>query len=249
MEQSGGGKYSPVRQMTAAERIRTVQEIFSTVTGQYDFLNHFLSLRRDITWRRFTVRKMRFFKTHRLLDVATGTADLAIEAARQHPSVHVTGLDFVQAMIDLGRTKIERNGFSDRVRILRGDALTLPFPDDCFDIAAIAFGIRNIPDRDRVLQEMRRVVVPGGRVMVLEMTFPGNAVFQGLYSFYLHRILPGLARVFSGNPAAYEYLGDSIANFPDPEAFARQMEEAGLGPIEKYSLDFGITYLHSGLNP
>jgi demethylmenaquinone methyltransferase / 2-methoxy-6-polyprenyl-1,4-benzoquinol methylase len=249
MGKGGGGKYSPVRQMADAERIRTVQEIFSTVTGQYDFLNHFLSLRRDIAWRRFTVRKMRFFKTHRFLDVATGTADLAIEAARQHPSIHVTGLDFVHAMIDLGRTKIERSGFSDRVRIFRGDALTLPFPDGCFDVAAIAFGIRNIPDRHRALQEMKRVVVSGGRVMVLEMTFPRNTIFQGFYSLYLHRILPGLAGVFSGNPAAYEYLGDSIANFPDPETFARQMEEAGLVPIEKYSLDFGITYLHSGLNP
>lgn len=249
MGKGKGGKYSPVGQMTDAERIRTVQEIFSTVTGQYDFLNHFLSLRRDIAWRRFTVRKMRFFKTHRFLDVATGTADLAIEAARHHPSIHTAGLDFVQAMIDLGRTKIERSGFSDRIRILRGDALTLPFPDGCFDIAAVAFGIRNIPDRPRALQEMKRVVVPGGRVMVLEMTFPRNTLFQGFYSLYLHRILPGLARVFSGNPAAYEYLGDSIANFPDPETFAREMEESGLTSIEKYSLDFGITYLHSGLNP
>ena len=249
MGTGGGEKYSPVGEMTDAERIQTVQEIFSTVTGRYDFLNHFLSLRRDIAWRRFTVRKMRFFKTHRLLDVATGTADLAIEASRRHPSIRVTGLDFVEAMIDLGRTKIGRGGFSDRVRILRGDALALPFPADCFDIAAIAFGIRNIPDRLRALQEMKRVVVPGGRVMVLEMTFPRNGIFQGFYSLYLHRILPGLAGIFSRNPAAYKYLGDSIANFPAPEAFARQMEEAGLASVEKYSLDFGIACLYSGLKP
>ncbi len=249
MEKESSGRYSPVRQMSDAERIRTVKEIFSTVTGKYDFLNHFLSLRRDIAWRRFTARKMRFFRTDRFLDVATGTADLAIQAARQHPSIRVAGLDFVQAMMNLGLMKIANRGLSDRVRLLRGDALALPFPDHCFDVAAIAFGIRNIPDKSRALKEMRRVVVPGGQVMVLEMTFPRNSFFQGFYHLYLNRILPKIAGAFSTNPAAYEYLADSIMNFPDPKAFSRQMEEAGLVQVEKYPLDFGVTYLHIGVNP
>ena len=233
--------------MSDTERIRTVKEIFSTVTGKYDFLNHLLSLRRDIAWRRFTVRKMHFSKTYRFLDVATGTADLAIEAAQQHPSIRVTGLDFVQAMMHRGTSKITNKGLSDRVRLLRGDALALPFPDHSFDVAAIAFGIRNIPDRLRALREMGRAVVPGGQVMVLEMTFPRKSIYQGAYHLYLHRILPRMARAFSRNPAAYEYLTDSIMNFPDPEAFARLMEEAGLVQVEKYPLDFGITYLHIGV--
>jgi demethylmenaquinone methyltransferase/2-methoxy-6-polyprenyl-1,4-benzoquinol methylase len=249
MEKGTKERYSPVRQMTDAERIRTVKEIFSTVTSRYDFLNHFLSLRRDIAWRQFTVRKLRFFSTDRFLDVATGTADLAIEAARQHPSIHVTGLDFVQAMMNRGVIKITERGLGDRIRLLRGDALDLPFPDHCFDSVAIAFGIRNIPDKHRALQEMKRVVVPGGQVMVLEMTFPRESVFQGFYHLYLHRILPTIARAFSKNPAAYEYLADSIVNFPSPEAFAKMMEKAGLAHVEKYSLDFGITYLHTGVNP
>ena len=249
MEKGTKERYSPIRQMTDAERIRTVKEIFSTVTGRYDFLNHFLSLRRDIAWRQFTVRKLRFFSTDRFLDVATGTADLAIEAARQYPSIHVTGLDFVQAMMNRGVIKITERGLGDRIRLLRGDALDLPFPDHCFDSVAIAFGIRNIPDKHRALQEMKRVVVPGGQVMVLEMTFPREGVFQGVYHLYLHRILPAIARAFSKNPAAYEYLADSIVNFPSPEAFAKMMEEAGLAHVEKYSLDFGITYLHTGVKP
>jgi len=249
MEKESSGRYSPVRKMSDAERIRTVKEIFSTVTGKYDFLNHFLSLRRDIAWRRFAARKMRFFRTDRFLDVATGTADLAIQAARKHPSIRVTGLDFVQAMMNLGLMKIANKGLSDRVRLLRGDALALPFPDHCFDVAAIAFGIRNIPDKSRALKEMRRVVVPGGQVMVLEMTFPRNSLFQGFYHLYLNRILPRIAGAFSNNPAAYEYLADSIMNFPDPKAFSRQMEEAGLVQVEKYPLDFGVTYLHIGVNP
>jgi demethylmenaquinone methyltransferase/2-methoxy-6-polyprenyl-1,4-benzoquinol methylase len=237
-------RYSPVRRMTDAERIRAVKGIFSTVTGKYDFLNHLLSLRRDIAWRRFAVQRMRFFETRRFLDVATGTADLAIEAARQYPALQVTGVDFVQAMVEMGRRKIEDRGLLKRIELLRGDALALPFPDQSFDVAAMAFGIRNIPDRTRSLEEMRRVVIPKGQVMVLEMTFPQRAIFHGLYRLYLQRILPKVAKVFSKNPAAYEYLADSILNFPTPEAFARQMEEAGLIRVEKYPLDFGITYLH-----
>ena len=249
MRRESGDRYRPVRQMSDAERIRTVKEIFSTVTGKYDFLNHLLSLRRDIAWRRFAAQKMRFFETNRLLDVATGTADLAIEVARQHPSIRVTGLDFVQAMMDRGIAKISERGLSGRIRLVRGDALDLPFPDLSFDAAAVAFGIRNIPDKNRALREMGRVVVAGGQVMVLEMTFPRSSFFQGLYHLYLNRILPRVARTFSRNPSAYEYLGDSIMNFPDSETFSRMMEEAGLAQVEKYSLDFGITYLHIGVKP
>ncbi len=249
MERGSGDRYRPVKHMSDAERIRAVKEIFSTVTGRYDFLNHLLSLRRDIAWRRFAAQKMRFFETNRLLDVATGTTDLAIEAARQHPSVRVTGLDFVQAMMKRGVAKISEKGLSGRIRLVRGDALALPFPDRSFDVASMAFGIRNIPGRTCALREMRRAVVAGGQVMVLEMTFPRSSLFQGLYHLYLNRILPRVARAFSKNPSAYEYLGDSIMNFPDPETFSAMMEEAGLVRVEKYSLDFGITYLHVGVKP
>ncbi len=242
-------KYSPVREMSDAERVRAVKEIFSTVTRKYDFLNHLLSLRRDIAWRRFAVRKMRFFSTRRFLDVATGTADLVIEAAERYRMLQVTGLDFVKVMVRAGQRKVERRGLSGRIRFLRGDALALPFPDRSFDVVAMAFGIRNIPNKLLALQEMRRVVVPGGQVMVLEMTFPRSSVFHGLYRAYLHSFLPRIAGAFSSNPAAYEYLADSIMNFPSPEAFARMMEEAGLARIETHRLDFGITCLHIGYPP
>ena len=246
MEKNIIEKYPFVREMTDAERIRTVKEIFSTVTEKYDFLNHLLSLRRDMAWRRFTVRKMHFFLTDRFLDVATGTADLAIDAAHHHPQIQVFGLDFVQAMVDVGTMKIEKKGLSERIQLLRGDALALPFPDNSFDVVAIAFGIRNIPNKLRSLEEMKRVVMPNGQVMVLEMTLPRRRLFQGVYHLYLNRILPKVAGAFSGNPAAYKYLGDSIMDFPAPKVFAQKMEEAGLVQIENYSLDFGITYLHIG---
>ena len=246
MEKPVEKKYLPVREMTDAERVRIVKDVFRTVTGKYDFLNHFLSLRRDVAWRSFAVRKMRFSQTGRYLDVATGTGDVAVSAASRYPHIRVIGVDFVREMLKPGRAKIEENHLEDRISLLQGDALNLPFPDNSFDVSAIAFGLRNIPDKTGALKEMIRVVAPGGQVMVLEMTFPRTPVLKGLYGLYLNQILPRLARLFSDNPAAYEYLGDSITNFLPPDALARLMENMGLAKVEKHALTLGITYLHIG---
>ncbi len=243
---SGENHYPRVTGIGHKEHIGMVREIFATITGRYDFLNHLLSLRRDIAWRRFTVRKMRFFKTFRLLDVATGTADLAIEAASGHPGIHVVGIDFVEEMLALGRKKIAHRGLFDRIRLLQADAMALPFPDESFDAAGIAFGIRNMPDRLQALREMRRVVIPGGQIFVLEMNFPRHRFWQGFFDLYLNRLLPRISRLFSGNPAAYHYLADSILHFPSPQAFMSAMEEAGFRDVERYPLTFGITSLYIG---
>jgi len=249
MEKPVNKKYPPVRTTSEKERIGMVKEMFSTITGKYDFLNHFLSLRRDIAWRRFTVKKMRFFNTGRFLDVACGTADLSIDAAARHREISVTGADFVFEMLELGRKKVEKKGLDRRIALMQGDALELPFCDDSFDVVGIAFGIRNIPDRERALKEMLRVTVPGGAVMVLEMTFIQNPLFKVLYHVYLNHILPRLAKRFSPNPAAYHYLADSIMNFPQPDAFAAIMEKAGMVNVTQYPLTFGVTYLHVGIKP
>jgi demethylmenaquinone methyltransferase/2-methoxy-6-polyprenyl-1,4-benzoquinol methylase len=238
--------YPSVAEATKAEHIGMVKEIFGTITERYDFLNHFLSLRRDISWRRFAVRRMSFFKTNRFLDVACGTGDLAIDAVLSYPQIKATGVDFVKAMTDSARIKMKRGIIGDRIRFVRGDATLLPFADGSFDVAGIAFGIRNIPDRMEALREMTRVVAPGGQVLVLEMTLPRHRIFRGLYLLYLGRILPRLAQIFTGNPQAYIYLADSIRHFPGPERFSALMEEAGLMEVKKYSLTFGITYLFSG---
>lgn len=239
-------KYPSVRQATDEQRIGMVKEIFATVTGRYDFLNHLLSLRRDIAWRRFTVRKMRFFKSDRLLDVATGTGDLAIDAARRRSSISITGLDFVGEMLHTGQSKIVEKGLADRISLVQGDALCLPFPDNVFDVSSIAFGIRNIPDRPAALREMLRVVVPGGQVLILEMTFIRNWFTTLLYRTYLNHILPVIAKRFSLNPRAYYYLADSIMNFPSPAQFVGLMEEAGMVDVRKHKLTMGITYLYVG---
>jgi demethylmenaquinone methyltransferase/2-methoxy-6-polyprenyl-1,4-benzoquinol methylase len=247
MGKSARQKYPPVAEATDVEHVSMVRDIFSTITAKYDLLNHLLSLGRDIAWRRSAVRKMRFFRTHRFLDVATGTADLAIDAALRHSSIRVTGVDFVREMMDVGRGKIEKKHLSDRAHLIMGDALHLPFPDNRFDVAGIAFSIRNIPNKTRALREMTRVVVPGGQVIVLEMTLPRSRLLGGIYHAYLNRVLPILARAFSQNPAAYSYLADSIMNFPSPEEFTGFMNGAGLKKVEKFPLTLGITHLYVGI--
>jgi demethylmenaquinone methyltransferase / 2-methoxy-6-polyprenyl-1,4-benzoquinol methylase len=241
------GEYPSLSEIKPDEHVGIVKEIFSAITKEYDFLNHFLSLGRDIAWRKEAVRRMRFSATRRLLDIATGTADLAIEAARRHPEIHVTGIDLAPEMLEVGRRKIRDRQMEGRITLMPGDALNLDFPDDHFDVAAVAFGIRNMPDRLRALAEMRRVVCPGGQVMVLEMTLPREgSLLRKLYAVYLKKVLPLLARPFSQHAAAYAYLADSISLFPSPRKFAAMMDEAGLKAIEQHPLTLGVTYLHIG---
>lgn len=246
---TAGNKYPPVNTITDKERIGMVREIFSTITGKYDFLNHLLSLRRDVAWRRFATKKMRFIKTNRYLDVACGTGDLSIAAALEHPHISVAGIDFVGEMLQVGKSKIENKNMTGKVMLMQGDALCIPFDDNTFDVTGIAFGIRNIPNREQALKEMLRVTVPGGQIMILEMTFIQNRFFKFIYYVYLNYLLPLLAKLFSSNPAAYHYLADSIINFPSPDQFARIMENTGMINIEKYPLTFGVTWLHIGIKP
>ncbi len=247
MEKHKKKKYPFVKEMTTSQQVGVVRELFSTIHGRYDFLNHFFSLGRDLAWRRFAVQRMRFLQTNRFLDIATGTADLAIEAARRNPHIHVTGLDFVGEMMAVGQKKLNRHRLADRVHLIQGDALHLPFSNDDFDVAGIAFGIRNIPKHIQALKEMTRVIVPGGQVMILEMHYPEKRFFRGVYSLYLKKILPRTAHIFSRNPSAYYYLADSIVHFPSPGAFAGLMNEAGLIRIEQYPLTMGVAHLHVGV--
>lgn len=241
--------YPAVTGINRDEHIGMVREIFSTIPGRYDFLNHLLSLRRDVAWRRFTIKKMSFFNTFRLLDVATGTGDVAIEAARIHPEITVTGIDFVAAMLIPGKRKIAEAGLDGRVEMLQADATALPFPDEHFDAASVAFGIRNIPERVMALREMRRVLVPGGRAYILELNAPQNRLWRKAFAPYLLRVLPRVARIFTRNPAAYLYLVDSILHFPPPAEFLALMQEAGFAELEHFALTMGITSLYVGRKP
>lgn len=246
MEKRLKNAYRSVTEVTDVERIGMVKEIFSTVFARYDFLNHFLSLRRDVAWRRFTAKKMSFPRTHRYLDVATGTGDLIIEVARRHNNITAWGVDFVKDMLDVGQAKAAKSALAERIQLMQGDALSLPFRDDSFDVVGMAFGIRNIPDKAQALREMKRVAVPGGRIMILEMGFTRNWFSTLLYEAYLNRMLPRIAKRFSLNPAAYGYLADSIMNFPSPREFLSLMADAGMVELETKKLTFGATYLYTG---
>lgn len=225
------------------------KEIFSTIPEAYDTLNRLVSLRRDVAWRRFAVMKICPFQTNRFLDVGIGTADLAIEAALRNPRLHVVGLDFTEEMITLARKKVEKKRLEKRIDLLKGNALALPFSSDSFDAAAVAFTIRNVPDKLGVLREMFRVVIPAGQVLILEMSFPRTPFLGRLYHIYLSKIVPLAARALSPNPEAYLYLADSIVNFPSPEEFKQRMEHAGLLHVEIYALTGGIAHLFVGHKP
>ena len=249
MQKSKTNKYPSVKTVSDRERIGMVKEIFSTITGKYDFLNHLLSLRRDVAWRRFAIKKMRFFRTNRFLDVACGTGDLSINACLKHRQIKAFGVDFVFPMVKAGKDKTEKQGLSGRLNFMQSNALRLPFHDNTFDVAGMAFGIRNIPDRTEALREMLRVTVPGGQIMILEMTFIKNRFFKLFYYIYLNYLLPMMARVFSENAAAYHYLADSIMNFPSPDAFAKIMQDTGMSEVKIFPLTFGVTCLYVGKKP
>jgi demethylmenaquinone methyltransferase/2-methoxy-6-polyprenyl-1,4-benzoquinol methylase len=241
--------YPSIKDLSEEQRVQIVKRIFSSVTDHYDFLNHFLSAGRDKAWRRFLIQRLNFFSTHRLLDLATGTGDVAIDAARHHPHIRVIGLDFAKPMMDVAAAKIDPSGLSGRISLIKGDAMNLPFSGGSFDALTVAFGIRNMPDRRRVLEEMVRVLLPGGKVFLLELTVPKTKWFRMFYVPYLKHIIPRLSRWFSKNPAAYLYLAESILQFPSPEEMAKEMEQIGLVDVRNFPLSLGITCLHEGSKP
>ena len=226
--------------------VQEVKDIFASVTDKYDFLNRVLSGRRDVAWRNRAVSEMNFFNTNRFLDVATGTGDLALDCANTHQDVQVTGVDFVQEMVNNGLKKVETQNLEHRVELKWGDATNIDFIDDTFDVTAIAFGIRNIPKKEKALSEMKRIIVPDGQIMVLELTTPEPGFWRSTYSFYLNSVLPKLARCFTKNPAAYEYLADSIINFPSRREFLALMESMGLKNCRAIPLTFGVCTLYIG---
>jgi len=225
-----------------------VRRMFGEIAGRYDFLNHFLSLGIDRWWRRRTVRTVRPEGEGPILDVCTGTADLALayhRAARGR--VPVVGLDFCRPMLAVGRRKIERLGLSDQVSLIEGDAQALPFDDDYFQIVSVAFGIRNVCDTDRGLREMFRVCRPGGKVAVLEFSTPRFRPVGVVYQWYFHNILPRIGQTIAKNAsAAYNYLPASVFEFAEGEAFLDKMRVAGARHAWCRRLSFGVATLYVG---
>jgi len=225
------------------ERIR---EMFDNIAPRYDFLNRLLSLGIDQHWRRFAVRQIRWSEGGKLLDVATGTGDVALALAAATPaSVSIIGVDFSAEMVELGREKVRKTTYADRIRLEVAPCEAIPFPDATFDSATIAFGIRNVVDRLVGIREMGRTLKKGGKLVVLEFSNPRSRLFKAIYYFYFRRMLPMIGGLFS-RYNAYKYLPDSVLEFPSHEEFSRMISEAGFRNIHIHELTFGIATIYAG---
>ncbi len=220
--------------------------MFSAIAPRYDFLNRLLSAGRDRLWRREAVAQVRPERGGRHLDVATGTADVALEIFRQKGGeAFVVGSDISLEMMRIGRRKAGLAGKKDRIAFVRAPGEALPFRDGAFDSASVAFGIRNVADRERGLAEMCRVVRPGGRIVVLEFSQPEGALFGSLYRLYFTKVLPRIGGLVSRR-SAYAYLPESVQSFPPPAEFAEMMRKAGCATVDRRPLTFGIVTLYVG---
>jgi len=224
----------------------SVRRLFDSVAPHYDFLNHLLSMRRDVYWRKMAVRELEGLEGW-ILDIATGTADVAIEiVCADALGRKVFGIDFSKPMIRGARQKVLRRGLSERIALGLGDALFLPFRENTFCASVIAFGLRNIPDKDQALSEMTRVVQEGGRVIILEFTFPQTWLLKKLYPFYFQTLLPWVGGLISGDRGAYAYLPQSVLQFPNFRTYEAMMRKAGLENVRSRTLTCGIATLLAG---
>jgi demethylmenaquinone methyltransferase/2-methoxy-6-polyprenyl-1,4-benzoquinol methylase len=224
-----------------------IGNMFDSIAWRYDFLNHFLSFGIDRLWRRKAIKLIPGeCENTEILDVATGTADLAIEAAKLNPS-KVTGIDISDRMLEIGRKKVNDKNLSGKIELLSGSSENIPFKNNSFDIAMVAFGVRNFSDLPKGLGEMHRVLREGGRIMILEFSKPAGFPFRQAYDFYFRNILPVLGRIFSGNRKAYRYLPESVMKFHDNEEFADIMQLAGFNGIRMVRLTYGVVTVFTGI--
>jgi len=229
-----------------SEKGEKIQQMFGTIAPRYDLLNRMLSFGIDRRWRKKAVRLLKYREGARILDVATGTGDVALEIARTTPpSVKITGADFCREMVDLGQIKVARSPYAGRIDFKVAPCEDLPFPNETFDSITIAFGIRNVVDRKLGLAEMWRVLRPGGRLIILEFSTPRAQLFRQIYYFYFRRLLPVIGGLFSKFDA-YKYLPDSVLEFPSHEEFAAMIEEAGFQSVHVRELTFGIASIYVG---
>ncbi len=217
--------------------------MFSEIAPRYDLLNRLLSFGADLRWRRRAVGLALERRPARILDLATGTGDLALLLKQTAPGAEVVGADFAPPMLELARKKARERGLA--VRFLEADALALPFPEGAFDAITIAFGFRNFADYRRALGELHRVLAPGGRLVILEFPPPPKGAFGLVYRVYFQRFLPLLGGLISGNFGAYRYLPESVEAFPPPETLKALMEEAGFS-VRYELLTFGVAAIHVG---
>jgi len=223
-----------------------VAQMFDNIAHSYDRLNHILSLGIDKGWRKRLLKMARTSKTDHILDVATGTADLAIALSKLKPK-KIIGVDISNGMLDIGRQKIRRKSLDECIELNYGDSENLPFEDNTFDLVTVAFGVRNFEDLEKGLTEMLRVLKPGGQILVLEFSQPETFPFAQIYTFYFKYVLPGVGRLLSKDSSAYTYLPASVEAFPYGTAFTKVMEDCGYSDTSIRKLTLGVASIYRGV--
>lgn len=223
-----------------------VHDLFETIAPKYDFMNDVISFRRHKAWRKFTMKQMNVRKGETALDICCGTCDWTIDLARASETGSIVGLDFSQNMLNVGANKIAKLGLGDQVKLVQGNAMSLPFQNDSFDYITIGFGLRNVPDYLQVLNEMRRVVKPGGKVVCLELSKPTWQPFKGIYYLYFERIMPLFGKLLANRFKEYQWLPDSLKLFPDSKGLTELFRQAGMRDVKTRLFFGGIAALHIG---
>lgn len=232
--------------LDAPENHEGVREVFDRTARTYDALNHLFSLNIDSSWRKRLVRRSEAAAGSRVLDVCTGTGDVALRFARSVAGAKVVALDFSPEMLARTRMKVASARLQDRIEVVEGDAHALPFADASFDVVSNSFGLRTLERREKALAEMARVAKPGGRVLVMEFLPPPPTLFGALYSWHLNKLMPFLGRLLTAHRVSYTYLSDTVASFPSADEILQAMERAGLTAVSYDRLTGGIAYLFYG---
>lgn len=224
-----------------------VTNMFDNIAPYYDILNRILSLGIDTIWRKKAIRLSSQSKPKHIIDIATGTADLAIEARKQNPDAKIIGIDISSNMIELGKKKVRKKNLDESIGLEVGDSENLRFESDHFDLATAAFGVRNFENLTKGLSEMHRVLKPGGQIMVLEFSKPRIFPFKQLFNAYFRFVLPVIGRVKSKDQKAYKYLYESVQSFPDYDQFGKELEKVGFKQITYKALSLGICTIYQGV--
>ncbi len=221
-----------------------VEEMFDNISHKYDFLNRLLSMGIDVQWRKKVVKKAKEVEPKAILDVATGTGDLAIALAQGIPNAKITGFDLSAGMLNEGRKKVQEKHLEKQIEMIQGDAENMPFPDNSFNVVTVAFGVRNFENLEKGLNELYRVLKPGGKLLILEFSKPETFPMKQLYNFYFHNILPIIGKTFSKDHRAYTYLPESVEQFPYGEEMLKILKKSNfLSPKDK-KLTFGISSIY-----
>ena len=223
-----------------------VAVMFDDIAYRYDFLNRFLSAGIDVRWRKKALQYLLPLHPKKILDVATGTADVAIMASGLLKPDKITGIDISEGMLDIGRKKVEKLKLQNTIELLNGDSETINFENNTFDAVTVAFGVRNFQFLEKGLSEILRVLKPGGKLVVLEFSQPSSAFVKSFYNIYMKTVAPGIGKLFSKNRCAYEYLDESIKKFPEGKNFIKILEGVGYKKTQSKTLSLGICSIYCG---